>query len=155
MRVRALIRPLWGINVALAALVISAAAAAGLFVGSNILLPGHKYLIATWAWPVVDGAAVPRGRALTGKGGLLAGQTNLDGTACFWLGDAETREALMWPPGSVARSEPLRVIDESGHVAATVGEYVSLDGATAAPEAILGKGILGCPASWPVVIVAP
>ena len=82
MRVRGLIRPLSGINLALAALVISAAAAAGLFVGSDILLPGQKYSIATWAWPVVDGAAVPRGRALTGKGGLLAGQTNADGTAC-------------------------------------------------------------------------
>jgi hypothetical protein len=118
-------------------------------------LPGKKYSIATWAWPVVDGSPLAPARALTGKSGLLAGQTNADGTACFWLGDGESRETLMWPPGYTARSDPLRAIDDNGHVAATVGEFVSLDGATAAPEAILGKGILGCRATSSVVIVAP
>jgi hypothetical protein len=67
MRVRGLIRPLWGINLALAALVISAAAAAGLFVGSDILLPGQKFSIATWARPVVDGAGVPPDGPLRGR----------------------------------------------------------------------------------------
>ena len=39
--------------------------------------------------------------------GVLNGQTNADGTACFWLGDVTSGVALSWPYGYSARGNPL------------------------------------------------
>lgn len=48
-----------------------------------------------------------------------------DGHACFWVSDpAGWSASLIWPPGTVAKDDPLRVEDGRGHVLATVGDTI-------------------------------
>lgn len=51
-----------------------------------------------------------------------------EGRACFW-GRIEGREiALVWPPGAVAKSDPLRVLGSDGKELARVGKPVAMGG---------------------------
>jgi hypothetical protein len=61
-------------------------------------------------------------------GGILQGQVNGDGTACFWLGTSSGGQPLSWPYGYSARANPLAVYDDTGGRVATVGQRVSLTG---------------------------
>jgi hypothetical protein len=103
----------------------------------TVMFP-KSYKVATWY------ATTPSAGSLTSGTGLLGGQTNADGSACFWLGSAEDRAALLWPPGYSARGNPLSIFDEKGQMIATVGKVVTLDGGVA-PEDVIAKGIFGCP----------
>ena len=48
-----------------------------------------------------------------------------DGHACFWVSGTEGwSTSLIWPPGTVAKDNPLRVEDGHGNVLATVGETI-------------------------------
>jgi hypothetical protein len=79
-----------------------------------------------------------------GSSGILGGQTNQDGTACFWVGSGQDQAALVWPEGYSAHGNPLAISDGRGRVLATVGQYVALRGGLA-PEG--SKPPLGCPAT--------
>ncbi len=108
------------------------------------------YKVATWYAP----KGVTIGRVNTGVSGVLRGQANPDGSACFWLAaEGEDREALEWPPGYSARQNPLSIYDQDGHIVATVGDFVSLGGGTA-PDYVIASGIFGCPKTWSVVGVS-
>ena len=98
----------------------------------------RSYKVATWS------ATTPSIGSLSSGTGLLGGQTNADGSACFWLGSGEDRAALLWPPGYSAHGNPLSIFDAKGQMIATVGEVVTLDGGVA-PEDVISKGIFGCP----------
>ena len=88
--------------------------------------------------------------------GVLAGQVNLDGTACLWLGDQHHRMALSWPWGYTARATPaavawgwahlgpmahLAVYDERGRRVAAIGQRVAMAGGLE-PEGV--RSIVGC-----------
>lgn len=60
--------------------------------------------------------------------GVLNGQTNIDGTACFWLGQVTAGLALSWPYGYSARDDPLAVYDDSGTRVAAAGQRVVMAG---------------------------
>jgi hypothetical protein len=121
-------------------------------VGFRIVLSTPSYRVATWSRPV-GVATIPDARALTKVGGVLGGRTNVDGTACFWLGRDGDQAALMWPPGYSAHGRPLTIYDQNGNPFATVGQFVNLDGCVAAPEDILAKPTLGCPRMLSVELV--
>jgi hypothetical protein len=97
-----------------------------------------SYKVATWYSPT------PEIGFLSSSTGVLRGQTNADGSACFWLGSGEDRAALLWAPGYSARDNPLSIFDAKGHRIATVGELVTLGGGLA-PDDVIAKGIFGCP----------
>ena len=62
-----------------------------------------------------------RGAALDGIGALQG--SVIDGKACFWVTVADgSTISLVWPAGSVAKDDPLRVEDATGKVLATVGD---------------------------------
>lgn len=65
---------------------------------------------------------------LARSGGVLHGQVNNDGTACFSLGSGATGVALSWPYGYWARDNPLAVHDDSGKKVAADGQIVVLTG---------------------------
>jgi hypothetical protein len=120
---------------------------AALTVLRPVMFP-KSYKVATWYSPT------PSARVNTGVTGLLGGQINADGTACFWLvGDGEDRNALEWPSGYSARDKPLSIFDQSGRLVATAGEVVSLGGGMA-PEDVIAKGISGCPRTRFVTFVS-
>jgi hypothetical protein len=48
----------------------------------------------------------------------------------------------------------LTIYDKNGKPFATVGQFVNLDGSTAAPEDIQAKPVLGCPKISSVELVA-
>jgi hypothetical protein len=64
---------------------------------------------------------------------LVRGTLESDGK-CFWLGAVhgypgpKMHKYILWPYGYTARSNPLRVLDESGRVLARVGDQVNLGG---------------------------
>lgn len=103
----------------------------------TVMFP-QSYKVATWH------GTTPSAGSLTSGSGLLGGQHNVDGSACFWLGTGDDRAALLWPPGYSAGGSPLSIFDEKGQKIATVGEVVTLDGGVA-PEDVISKGIFGCP----------
>jgi hypothetical protein len=72
--------------------------------------------------------------------GVLQGQINSDGTACFWVG-ASTAMALSWPYGYSARANPLAVYDEAGNRVAAVGQKVTMGGGLMADSV---RSITGC-----------
>lgn len=74
--------------------------------------------------------------------GLLHGKVNNDGTACLWIHEGDSRAALIWPSGYVARGIPVTVVDRGGANVATAGQYVELGGGLAFPGAELN--VLGC-----------
>ena len=116
---------------------MAASTIALLVVLGTVMFP-KSYKVATWY------ATSPSTGSLTSGTGLLSGQTNVDGSACFWLGSGDDRAALLWPPGYSARGNPLSVFDAKGHLIATVGEVITLDGGKA-PEDVIAMGIFGCP----------
>jgi hypothetical protein len=87
--------------------------------------------------------------------GTLLGQVNLDGTACFWIGDTRNGEAISWPFGYSARGsaiaslfEPsiggrshLAVYNQAGQRLAQVGQRVVMAGGLMPADV---KSILGC-----------
>lgn len=79
---------------------------------------GDSYKIATAS---TLSAAIHPARAE----GVLHGQVNNDGTACFWIDDAPDSRALSWPYGFSARGNPLAVYDEMGQRLVAVGQFVT------------------------------
>jgi hypothetical protein len=69
--------------------------------------------------------------------GRVSGRANPDGTACFWVGSSDDRMALVWPRGSAAALDPLRVVDGGGNTITAVGDTFSATGGVA-PGAVLG-----------------
>jgi hypothetical protein len=69
--------------------------------------------------------------------GGMSGRANPDGTACFWVGSSDDRMALVWPRGSAAAFDPLRVVDSGGNTIAAVGDTFSATGG-GAPGSVLG-----------------
>ena len=82
--------------------------------------------------------------------GVLNGRTNLDGTACFWLGQVGARVALSWPYGYSARDNPLAVYDDSGNRVATAGERVTMAGGMMADGVSSITGCSGFTLFWGV-----
>jgi hypothetical protein len=74
--------------------------------------------------------------------GILGGQVNHDGTACFWLGNGQSRTVLIWPGGYSGRGTPPSIVDQRGQILASVGQHVTLGGGTITP---VTSYILGCP----------
>src|SRR5258708_10882129 len=68
--------------VAISAMAVSTIAL--LAVLGTVMFP-KSYKVATWY------ATTPSAGSLTSGTGLLGGQTNADGSACFWLGSGEDR----------------------------------------------------------------
>jgi hypothetical protein len=59
---------------------------------------------------------------------LLRGPLNSDGQ-CFWIGKGSIHATVViWPYGYRAATNPLRIIDNNGHVFARVGQVVSVGG---------------------------
>jgi hypothetical protein len=73
--------------------------------------------------------------------GVLGGQVNPDGTACFWIGDGPGKTALSWPYGFKGHEPPLSVSDETDTQVAVVGQRVMLAGGLL-PDDV--SSILGC-----------
>lgn len=73
--------------------------------------------------------------------GMLQGQVNGDGTACFWLGTRSAGQALSWPYGYSAKDNPLAVYDDKGNRVATVGQRVTMAGGLM-PDTV--RSITGC-----------
>lgn len=58
---------------------------------------------------------------ITAPGPLLS--RVLDERACFWFVAVDgTEVSIIWPPGSSARIDPLRIVNRDGHVIATTGQ---------------------------------
>jgi len=73
--------------------------------------------------------------------GILNGQANADGTACFWLGPDNSGQALSWPFGYTAGGNPLSVYDDSGSLVASIGQHVVFAGGLM-PDNV--HSIVGC-----------
>jgi hypothetical protein len=58
---------------------------------------------------------------------LIRGQLNSDGE-CFWIGAKPHSTVVIWPHGYHAATNPLRILDNNGHVFARIGEVISLGG---------------------------
>jgi hypothetical protein len=74
--------------------------------------------------------------------GILFGQPNPDGTACFWMGDSKDKSALVWPQGYSAGGSPLSIFDGEGHRLGTVGQTIAVSGGLGPEEP---APITGCP----------
>jgi hypothetical protein len=85
---------------------------------------------------------------------VLHGQANSDGTACLWYGDGAERVALVWPPGYVARGNPLAVYDGSGALIGVVGQHIALGGG-GGPNGGSSVSVLGCSPVSGIWIVSP
>lgn len=72
-----------------------------------------------------------------------------DGRACFWFVAVDgTEVSIVWPAGSTARSEPLRVLDGDGEVIASSGDVgLSFSGS-------FSEGRAGCSGPASQVFVA-
>jgi hypothetical protein len=117
---------------------MAASTIALLTVIGTVILP-KSYRVATWSLPA-GASTVPEARANTGVAGELGGQD---------------RVTLMWPPRYSAHGTPLTIFSQNGQAVATVGEFVTLDGAVSAPDDIQGSAITGCPKMSLVVLVGP
>jgi hypothetical protein len=74
-----------------------------------------------------------RAAALTAKG-LLQGEVE-DGKACFWVEvEGGSTHSIVWPAGSQARIEPLRVVDRDGTEIAKVGDSNLVFGGSPLPD---------------------
>jgi hypothetical protein len=102
--------------------------------GSNVTHGTQTYRIATAS---VRSDAVN----LAQREGVLGGQVNPDGTACFWIGDGPDKTALSWPYGFKAHEPPLAVSDDTDMPMALVGQHVMLAGGLL-PDSV--SSILGC-----------
>lgn len=81
--------------------------------------------------------------------GVLKGQSNNDGSACFWVERDGTKTVLVWPANYSGRGMPLTIVDAKGNKLAGVGQYVILRGG-------LGPSgpLVGCSQASRVWIVA-
>ena len=109
-----------------------------LFLMSACAEPGST---ATVTYKIATASVSAEAINLARADGALAGQTNRDGTACFWLATGRDEIALSWPYGYTARISPLTVYDDSGKPVAEVGEIVTLAGGES-PDAV--HSIAGC-----------
>jgi hypothetical protein len=97
--------------------------------------------------------------------GVLAAQANMDGTACFWVGEGPNRRALSWPWGYTARGSPLApalgwanlasmsrlaVYDDTGRRVAGIGQRVAMAGGLAGNDVQSIVGCSGFPEYWAV-----
>lgn len=69
----------------------------------------------------LDTAAMSGRGALLVAAGPLEGEV-LDGHACFWVPVDGGAVSLVWPEGSIAKNDPLRVEDPDGHVLIRIGD---------------------------------
>jgi hypothetical protein len=79
----------------------------------------------------------------SGLDGVLAGQGNPDGTACFWISNGADRTLLVWPKGYSAGREPLSILDATQKKLATVGDKVSFRGGLGSGNATAVTGCTG------------
>jgi hypothetical protein len=84
--------------------------------------------------------------------GLLAGETNSDGTACFSITQDNVKTVLIWPSGFSAQGTPLEIRDESGRALAEVGKQIALSGGPG--QTPVTAPILGCSEVRQVWVVA-
>ena len=80
--------------------------------------------------------------------GILQGQANPDGTACFWLGTGTNRAVIIWPHGFTARDNPLRLVDGDGREEARVGDRITLGGGYLPEDQ--SSAVRGCSGSYRV-----
>ncbi|QVQ53958.1 hypothetical protein J4H86_09765 [Spiractinospora alimapuensis] len=108
----------------------AAAASMVLLTSCAASTPGYVE-VETWSSPrhIVDAAW---------RTELLVGET-VGNQACFWTG-AHPGEGfyVLWPEGSRALEDPLRVIDAHGDLIATVGDTISPHGAPLRVEGTCG-----------------
>ncbi len=71
-------------------------------------------------------------------GGILHGQVDSDGTACFWLGDGTERVALIWPPGFTAKANPVSVYDSNDNRVGMIGAQIAVSGGLAPNTVVFG-----------------
>ena len=76
-------------------------------------------------------------------GGVILGTDNGDGTACFGTRPAD-QVPIIWPYGSSARRNPLRVLDAKGGTIAVDGQTVNLGGGFAPVQT---GHLIGCGAA--------
>lgn len=107
--------------------------------------PGTTYKVAT--------TSTSSGFGLNaGLEGQLDGQTNGDGTACFWITNANVTTVLLWPRGFSAQGNPLEINDDKGRRLAQVGKQIALRGGLGqTPPA---GPIFGCSGTHQVWVVA-
>jgi len=82
------------------------------------------------------------------------GTDNGDGTACFGTRPAD-QVPIIWPYGSSARRNPLRVLDAKGRTIAVDGQTVNLGGGFAPVQT---GHLIGCGAAdtaWVVISLTP
>src|SRR5262249_21389612 len=70
--------------------------------------------------------------------GVLAGQVNGDGTACFWFENGNQREVIVWPHGFTALDNPLRLLNGDDREVVTVGQRITLGGGFSLDEHVSG-----------------
>lgn len=80
--------------------------------------------------------------------GILQGQANSDGTACFWLGTGSNRAVIIWPHGFTARDNPLRLVNGEGREEVRVGEWITLGGGYLPEDQ--SSAVRGCSGSYRV-----
>lgn len=61
--------------------------------------------------------------------GRLAGSSEVDG-GCVWLQVEDVEFPILWPPGYVARFDPVELIDAHGVVVAREGDVLEMEGGT-------------------------
>ena len=96
---------------------------------------------ATVTYKIATAPAPSTSSNLARADGVLGGQTNGDGSACFWLSTGRDKIALSWPYGYSARISPLTVYDDTGKPVAEVGEIVTMAGGLL-PDSV--HSVTGC-----------
>jgi hypothetical protein len=79
---------------------------------------------------------------LTILDGTLSAQINSDGTACLWITAQETRAAVIWPTGFVARGNPIVLYDQKGSRVAAAGDRLKVGAGQM--RSITTQNVLGC-----------
>jgi hypothetical protein len=80
--------------------------------------------------------------------GTLAGQTNGDGSACFWIGEGTNRFFLVWPQGYSAKGGTLGIVDQAGRMRATTGKRVAVGGHRDDRAGVSVQGCTGVGEPW-------
>lgn len=79
---------------------------------------------------IATGSGGGAGSKLALLEGVLGGSASA-GNACLWIAVGSLKRPVVWPHGWSARLDPLRLVDDHGHVVAAVGDRLSLGGGTA------------------------
>jgi hypothetical protein len=69
---------------------------------------------------------------------VLKGQSNNDGSACFWVERDGIKTVLVWPANYSGRGLPLAIVDAKGNTLAEVGQYIILRGGLAPSGPLVG-----------------